>query len=67
MTKGRGKGISFSISVGCYAGFQLQLSTEVWRLVIGFVAISLHWYDLDFVVGYLLDIFDGVVYHEAEE
>ena len=54
MIKGKGSGISFSVSFGHYGGFRKQLNIEFWRLVLGWVAISICWFDLDYVFTLLL-------------
>ena len=55
MIKGKGSGISLSVSFGHYGGFCKQFNIEFWRLVLGWVAISICWFDLDYVFGLMLD------------
>ena len=54
MIKGIGAGISASISFGHYGGFQIQFNKEFWRIVLGWVAVSICFFDLDFVFGMML-------------
>ena len=54
MIRGKGSGISFAVSFGHYAGFRTQFNCEVWRVVLGVVALEICWFDMDFVFGLLL-------------
>lgn len=46
------KGVSVYVSVGKWAGLSLQFCHPTWfRLVLGWIAISLVGYDVDYFIG----------------
>jgi len=48
-----GEGLSICLSFGKYAGFRTQFNNEEWRIVLGWAAISLCFFDMDVVFGLL--------------
>jgi len=48
-------GVSFLIAVGPYAGFRIDCNSQQWRIVLGCIAVDLCWFDVDLVLGRLLD------------
>lgn len=47
--------MTLNISIGKWGGIYISLSRESWRLCLGFIAFTIFWFDLDFMLEGMAD------------